>query len=131
MLYLVTEDLDLADSPMHQLAAATAAVVGVDLQVQGDTLHSLLRGEVRAQAVHPNKHLQTGTRMVDAGNLLLSQQWEQRAGTRAAAEAPSSPPRGSLAGEPSVSRLSLSPHTYSSSFTQPLHSQNPAWGCSC
>lgn len=61
MLYLVTEDLDLAHSPVHQLAAATATVVGVDLQVQGDPLHPLLRGEVCAQAVHPNEHLQTGT----------------------------------------------------------------------
>lgn len=60
-LYLVTEDLDLAHSPVHQLAAATATVVGVDLQVQGHPLHPLLGGEVCAQAVHPNEHLQTGT----------------------------------------------------------------------
>lgn len=131
MLYLVTEDLDLADSPVHQLAAATATVVGVDLQVQGDSLHSLLRGEVCAQAVHPNKHLQTGTGTVGAENL-LRQQWEQRAGTKAGTKAtPSSPPRASLAGEQLLSHLSLSPHTYSSSLTQPLHSQNPAWGYSC
>lgn len=70
--YLVTEDLDLAHSPVHQLAAATATVVGVDLQVQGDSLHPLLGGEVCAQAVHPNKHLQAGTGAVGAGNLHFS-----------------------------------------------------------
>lgn len=40
--HLVTKDLDLADSTVHQALAGGAAVVGVDLQVQGDSLHPLL-----------------------------------------------------------------------------------------
>lgn len=36
---------------MDGLVAAVVVAVGVDLQVQGKTLHALLRGEVRAQAV--------------------------------------------------------------------------------
>lgn len=40
--HLVTEDLYLADSSVHQALGARATVIGVNLQVQGDTLHSLL-----------------------------------------------------------------------------------------
>ena len=57
--HLVTEDLDLADSAVHQALGAGATVVGVDLQVQGDALHPLLGGEVCAEAVDANKHLGT------------------------------------------------------------------------
>lgn len=41
--HLVTEDLDLADSAVHQALGGGATVIGVDLQVQGDTLYPLLR----------------------------------------------------------------------------------------
>lgn len=40
--HLVTEDLDLADSTVYQALSAQATVIGVNLQVQGDTLHPLL-----------------------------------------------------------------------------------------
>lgn len=40
--HLVTKDLDLADSAVHQALRAGATVIGIDLQVQGDTLHPLL-----------------------------------------------------------------------------------------
>lgn len=57
--HLVAEDLDLADCAVHQALGARATVVGVDLQVQGDTLDPLLRGEVCAQAVDANENLGT------------------------------------------------------------------------
>lgn len=57
--HLVTEDLDLADGAVHQALSARATVVGVDLQVQGDALHPLLRGEVCAEAVDTDEHLGT------------------------------------------------------------------------
>lgn len=57
--YLVTEDLDLADSTVHQALSACSTVIGVNLQVEGDTLHPLLRGEVCAQTVDTDEHLGT------------------------------------------------------------------------
>lgn len=61
--YLIAEYLDLADGAVHQLAASIAVVISVYLEVQRDTFHSLLGGEVSAQAIHPNKHLQTGAKI--------------------------------------------------------------------
>lgn len=58
--YLIAEYLDLADGTVHQLAAPIAVVVSIYLEVQWDAFHSLLGGEVSAQAIHPNKHLQIG-----------------------------------------------------------------------
>lgn len=57
--HLVTKDLDLADGSVYQALSARATVVGVDLQVQGDALHPLLRGEVCAEAVYADEHLGT------------------------------------------------------------------------
>lgn len=42
---------------MDGLVAAVVVAVGVDLQVQRKTLHALLRGEVRAQAVDGDEDL--------------------------------------------------------------------------
>lgn len=64
MFYLITEYLDLADSTVHQLAGSIAIVVGVYLEVQWDTFHSFLGGEVGAQAIYPNKYLQIGTDLI-------------------------------------------------------------------
>ena len=54
---LVAEDLDLAEGAVDGLVAAVVVAVGVDLQVQRQTLHPLLRGEVRAQAVDRDEDL--------------------------------------------------------------------------
>lgn len=54
---LVTEDLDLAVGAVDGLVAAVVVAVGVDLQIQGKTLHALLRGEVCAQAVDGDEDL--------------------------------------------------------------------------
>lgn len=54
---LVTEDLDLAVGAVDGLVAAVVVAVGVDLQVQGKTLHAFLRGEVCAQAVDRDEDL--------------------------------------------------------------------------
>ena len=54
---LVAEDLDLAVGTVDGLVAAVVVAVGVDLQVEGQTLHPLLRGEVCAQAVHRDEDL--------------------------------------------------------------------------
>lgn len=40
--HLITEDLDLADGTVYQALRAGPAVIGINLQVQGDTLHPLL-----------------------------------------------------------------------------------------
>ena len=56
-LYLITEDLDLAGGSVQELVGSRAEVVGVDLQVQGEAFHSLLRGEVRAQGVDADVNL--------------------------------------------------------------------------
>jgi len=61
VFYLIAEYLDLADGTVHQLAGSIAVVVGVYLEVERDTFHSFLGGEVSAQAIHPNKYLQMGT----------------------------------------------------------------------
>ena len=55
--HLIAEDLDLAGGPVDEAVGARAEVVRVDLQVEGQTLHPLLRGEVRAQGVDANVHL--------------------------------------------------------------------------
>lgn len=57
--HLVTEDLDLADSTVHQALSAQATVIGINLQIQGNTLYPLLRGEVCAEAVDTNEYLGT------------------------------------------------------------------------
>lgn len=111
---LVTEDLDLAHSPVHQLAAATATVVGVDLQVQGDSLHPLLRGEVRAQAVHPNKHLQMGQGLWVLGTSSPGSAGSRGQGQKRLLRLLAALPGPAWQGA-DVSHLSLSPHTYSSS----------------
>lgn len=66
MFYLIAEYLDLADSAVHQLAGSIAVVISVDLEVERDTFHSFLGGEVSAQAIHPNKYLQPGTEIETA-----------------------------------------------------------------
>lgn len=48
---LVTEHLDLAVSTVNRLVASVVVAVCVNLQVQRETLHTLLRGKVCAQAV--------------------------------------------------------------------------------
>lgn len=40
--HLITEDLDLADGSVYQALRACSTVIGINLQVQGDTLHPLL-----------------------------------------------------------------------------------------
>jgi len=57
---LIAEDLDLAGGPVQQSVGARAEVVRVDLQVQRQTLHALLGGEVGAQGVDADVHLETG-----------------------------------------------------------------------
>lgn len=42
---------------MDGLVAAVVVAVGVDLQVEGKTLHTLLRGEVCAQTVDGDEDL--------------------------------------------------------------------------
>lgn len=54
---LVTEHLDLAVGAVNWLVAAVVVAVGVDLQVQRETLHTLLRGEVCAQTVDRDEDL--------------------------------------------------------------------------
>lgn len=44
---------------MHRLVAAVVIAVGVNLDVQRQPLHTLLRREVCAQAVHRDENLQT------------------------------------------------------------------------
>lgn len=54
---LVAEDFDLAVGAVDGLVAAVVVAVGVDLQVQWQTLHALLGGEVCAQAVDGDEDL--------------------------------------------------------------------------
>ena len=56
--YLIAEDLDLAGGSVDEPVGARAEVIRVDLEVQRQTLHSLLRGEVCAQGVDANVHLE-------------------------------------------------------------------------
>lgn len=56
--YLVAEDFNLAVGSVHGLVTPVVVAVGVDLQVQGQAFHPLLRGEIRAEAVHRNENLQ-------------------------------------------------------------------------
>lgn len=60
---LVAEHLDLAVGAVNWLVAAVVVAVGVDLQVQGETLHTLLRGEVCAQTVDRDEDLWRDRRM--------------------------------------------------------------------
>ena len=54
---------------MRGLVAAVVVTVGVDLNVEGQPLHALLRGEIRAQAVHGDEHLQReGSVSLDSGS---------------------------------------------------------------
>ena len=55
--YLITEDFDLAGGSVDEAVGAGAEVVSVDLQVQRETLHTLLRGEVCAEGVNANINL--------------------------------------------------------------------------
>ena len=55
--YLVAENLDLARSSVYELVGSRAEVVSVDLDVERQAFHSLLRGEVSAQGVDANVHL--------------------------------------------------------------------------
>lgn len=64
---LVTEDFDLAVGAVDGLVATVVVAVRVDLQVQGETLHPFLRGEVRAQTVDGDEDLQEGERTEDEG----------------------------------------------------------------
>lgn len=55
--HLVTEDLDLSEGPVDWSAAAAVVAVGVDLDYQRHALHAFLWGEVCAQTVHRDEHL--------------------------------------------------------------------------
>jgi hypothetical protein len=46
--YLVTEDFYLAVSPVHWLVAAVVVTIGVNLNVERQPLHTLLRREICA-----------------------------------------------------------------------------------
>lgn len=61
--HFIAEDLDLAGGSVYELVGSRADVVGVDLQVQRKTFHSLLRGEVRAQGVDADVHLEERERV--------------------------------------------------------------------
>lgn len=70
---LVAEDLDLAVGAVNGLVAAVVVAVGVDLQVQGETLHTFLRREVCAQTVDRDENLWRDRRWQDStktGNTL-------------------------------------------------------------
>lgn len=56
--HLVAKDFNLAVGSVHGLVTPVVVAVGVDLQVQGQAFHPLLRGEIRAEAVHRNENLQ-------------------------------------------------------------------------
>lgn len=60
--HLIAEDLDLASSSVYELVGPGAEVVGVNLQVEREAFHSLLRGEVCAQGVNANVHLEDKNR---------------------------------------------------------------------
>lgn len=55
---LVTEDFDLAVSSVNGPVAPVVVAVSVNLNHQRKPFHSFLRGEISAQGVHCNKHLQ-------------------------------------------------------------------------
>lgn len=54
---LVAEDLYLAVGPVNRLVAAVVIAVCVDLNVEWQALHTLLRREICAQAVHRDEDL--------------------------------------------------------------------------
>lgn len=58
---LVAEDFDLAVGAVDGLVATVVVAVGVDLQVQRQTLDALLGGEVCAQAVDGDEDLERRT----------------------------------------------------------------------
>lgn len=49
---------------MDKAVGAAAEIIGVDLEVERKPLHSLLRGEVCAQRVNANVHLERGERRI-------------------------------------------------------------------
>ena len=57
--YLVPEHLDPAVGPMHWIGAVSINIlICVRDKVHGHTSHTLLRGELRAKAVHTKNNLQ-------------------------------------------------------------------------
>lgn len=55
--HLVAEDLYLAVGPVYWLVATVVIAVRVDLDVEWQALHTLLRREICAQAVHRDEDL--------------------------------------------------------------------------
>lgn len=56
--YLVTEDFNLAVGSMDRFVTPVIVAIGVNLKIQRQAFNSLLRGEIRAEAVHRNENLQ-------------------------------------------------------------------------
>lgn len=56
--YLVTEDFNLAIGSVDRFITPVIVAVGVNLKIQGQAFNSLLRGEIRAEAIHRNENLQ-------------------------------------------------------------------------
>lgn len=63
--HLIAENLDLACSSVYELVGSRAEVISVNLYVEREALHSLLRGEICAQGVDANIHLQEQKWVVD------------------------------------------------------------------
>lgn len=55
--YLITKNLDLAVGSVDGFIAAVVVAVRIYLDHQRKPLHSFLRGEVRAQAIHGDENL--------------------------------------------------------------------------
>lgn len=56
--YLVAEDFNLTVGSVDRFVTPVIVAVGVNLKIQGQAFNSLLRGEIRAEAVHRNENLQ-------------------------------------------------------------------------
>lgn len=55
--YLVAEDFNLTVGSVDRFVTPVIVAVGVNLKIQGQAFNSLLRGEIRAEAVHRNENL--------------------------------------------------------------------------
>lgn len=56
--YLVAEDFNLAVGSVDRFVTPVIVAVSVDLKIQGQAFHSLLRGKICAEAVDRNENLQ-------------------------------------------------------------------------
>lgn len=68
-MYLITEDLNLARGPVNEVICSWADVVRVDLEVERQAFHPLLRGEVCAQRVDADVNLQMNHMIFGLGSL--------------------------------------------------------------